>query len=1523
MQGRFADRGLPPVAGFVAALIGICLTIAAWMGVSSQVQTRIAERFQELASARSERIQFEFEHYRDDLVLLASHIRGLRTLDADTFERLAYSRIEAARGLEGLAWVVPNKATDAGGASPGSVSALPNSVLHVIRSGSTPKAVDVTSWVTLATTASLLEQARTREVILTTAPLITTNFPYEPPIFRVVIPVFSSEPAERNAGPGLRGFLVADMSAQWIVDSVLRHTQPTLALRVSDRNEPFGRNLLAVFERPTDLALTDAKVHRTSMNLDGRVWEIEFVPTNEFIEQNKTDEPLLTLLLGLALTTAAVVATVVSTRWRSDVLALVAKRTAELAASEGRQRAVVAHMADALLVFDQQGVIESMNTAAQRLFGWDAREVVGKSVTLLLRGSACDTTQSEQGGGDWTACLEATAADLLGVRRDGRTFPLAVSLNRVTEESGVRGVALMRDVTRDRLAERAMSTFIAETSNVTGREFIHAATRALAQALGVRYAFIASSCEGSEALRIVSLWSGHAHEPECTYDPAPEPCSDVFGKELAVHADGVRNLYPASVLVARTQARSYVGHPIRAANGKALGIIALMDVNPLSETALAVSLVSFAAARVSAEFERLDADNALLRSRERLELAVEGSQLALWDLNVMTGEVFLSERWALMLGETPAATLTTLARLFARVHPEDQMAVQHAYQGAVDGTLPFYEITHRTLKDDGGFVWVRSHGKVSQRDAGGNALRLVGTNADVTWEKTAVEEVARRERELRTISDNVPVTITRLDRQLRLLYANRRFAQLIDRSPDELRGRHLIDIVGDAVFGTIEPYYRGALAGEATTYEHQISMDGRIRWIEVAVVPDVGTGEVVQGVFGIGLDVTERKEVERRTQEARESAEAAARAKSDFLAMMSHEIRTPMNGVIGLAGLLLDTQLDTEQKAYAETLHRSANGLLEILNDILDMSKIEAGKLSLERTAFDLVSTVEDIGTLWAAKAAHKALEIVVEVDPSCPQQVIGDSVRLSQVLGNLVGNAVKFTQSGHIFMRVYRATDAPATTLSFEVIDTGVGIAAEIQGRLFQPFSQADASTTRRFGGTGLGLAICHRLVEMMEGSIGVESESGQGARFWFTVKLPGESSAIDTQPKNASTARILLVDEHDIGRESMSRRLIALGMQVVAVADAMQAKVALDHAPFDAMFVDQGVLASGGASLWNDVDADARHAKLMKVQLGSSSFKLAASPVDSSGYVATLTKPVRTRALERTLLELVSGLDGAQVASASMPPAKPQSERLSGRVLLVEDNEVNRRVAVALLGKIGIDVETANDGREAIDKVGSSRYDLVLMDMHMPVMDGLEATRAIRAMEHVGGSRLPIVAMTANVLEEAREACREAGMDDFLPKPFIRAQLMAGLKRWLPVVSSADRADVVSLRPVATPERRLDADRLANLHAAMGEDFPELIEVFLQSAGELIAAMRVAAVAGDMQAVYRAAHTLKSSASNAGASELSRLARRLEAEARAEQSRDAMTRIEAIHAELDWVRPALHVAVQSLVKGARNAVS
>jgi len=1506
---------MPHMAGVVAALVGICITVAAWVAVSNSGERRIAARFQELAGARAERLNFEFDRYRDDLVLLASYIKGFEQLDAEIFERLASSRGEALRGLEALSWIVPAGAGDAQSAA-GAGSVKPGdagyAVRYVIQLKPDPKARNGAAWAVHKDSVALMERARAAGAAIMTPPLLTANFPYEPPLYRVLVPVFASPRVNSTETPALRGFLVGDYRAQAIVDAVLQKSQPPLALRITDRGEPFGRNLLAVFERPTDTSITDATVHRSSMTLDTRIWDIEFVPTDGFIAENRTDEPLLTMLLGLALTIAAVAATVASARWRSHLLALVAKRTSALAASEERQRAVVANMADALVVLDCAGTIESVNGAAQRLFGRGAPELVGRNAAMLL----ADGAEAP----DAIRRLSDPDAELYGLRRDGGIFPLAVALSNVTENGSMRRVALMRDVSRERHAERAMSAFIAGTSNATGKDLLDAATRSLAQALGVRYAFIAECVEGSAQLRIVSFWSGQEHAPGRSYGLAGEPCEEVFGRELRCYDDALASRFPRSELVRSLQAQSYVGHPLTNAAGRALGIVAVLDVHPLGETLLASSLVSMTAARVTAEIERLESDKALLRSRERLELAVEGSQLALWDLNVKTGEVFLSERWGTMLGEAPAATLTTLARLFARVHPDDREHVSRAYEEAISGARPFYEVTHRTLRDDGGFVWVRSHGKVSQRGSAGEALRLVGTNADVTWEKTAAEEVARRERELSTISDNVPVTITRLDRQLRFLYANRRYASLLGDAAGELLGRHLSDVIGMTAFDGVEHFYRRALSGETVTYDSEIDIDAHKRWIEVTVVPDANQAGRVQGCFAIGLDVTERKEIELRTQEARASAEAAARAKSEFLATMSHEIRTPMNGVIGLAGLLLDTDLDAEQQAYAETLHRSANSLLEILNDILDMSKIEAGKFSLEPVSFDLLTAVEDAGALWGPKAAAKGLEIVVDIDAGCPRNVVGDHVRVGQVLSNLLGNAVKFTESGHVYLRV-RPHGAPEDAkLAFEVSDTGGGIAREIQARLFQPFSQADASTTRRFGGTGLGLAICRRLVELMGGEIGVESEPGSGARFWFTARLPADVAPLGHVDAIRIAGRALIVDDHDLSRETLGRRLAELGMQVACVRDSTEALAALAGLRFNIVFVDQHMPNADGVEFGRRLSVDARFASVPKILLAAGSTKTGGAQPEAAGFVAALLKPVRTDALVKALAAAVAPTPATLSGMTERPLAK--DERLSGKVLLVEDNEVNRRVAVALLSKIGVDVESAVDGREAVARMSAESYDLVLMDVHMPEVDGLAATRVIRRMDDPRKAKVPIVAMTANVMPEARQACFEAGMDDFLPKPFVRAQLVQRLERWLPAAPAPQAAEVIPLRPVAVADKRLDHARLAALHETMGDDFRELIEVFLASANELVDAMRDAFAASDTETVFRCAHTLKSSASNAGAAELSRLARKLEADARTGTVTDAQAKMASIQIELEQVRPLLMQAVHHLLQGARDAV-
>ncbi|MPZ46393.1 MAG: response regulator [Betaproteobacteria bacterium] len=1519
---------IPRVIALIVAAIGVAITIAVVVGVKASVERRIVARFNEVATARAERLQYEIERYHDDLFTVAGHLDTADSIDREAFERLA-RRGTALPNLRTLMWFDASvidasgrapSAPERRGASPG-LDANPRYIAH-FAGAAAPAERNVD-----AAEREIFARAHQRGKPQLTAPIHTANFPYEPALYQVIIPVPLSRGPAAEPQP-LRGFLVAVYRAQTVVDNVMRSASNALAVRVTDRAVPLGRNLLAVHERPADTPLLGKTMRTSRLDIGGRTWELEFTPTDAFIAANRTDEPMLVFLLGCALTAAAAIAALLWASWRRDMLTLVARRTAELAASEARQRAVVANMADALVVTDTRGMIESVNGAAQRLFGWEASELIGREAALLVPQVRAMQAASEAGdAGSHPEQPAASVGELHGLRRDGSAFPLDMALSEVPEQDGIRRIALIRDLSRERRAERAMSAFIAGTSKATGMALLHAATCSLAQALGVRYALIAEVCEQPRTLRIVSLWSGSGHATERCYDIEGEPCVEVLGRQLCCHVSGLREKFPGSRLAAEFQAQSYIGHPLQSADGRSLGIVALYGLGQLDQPVLATSLLSMAASRISAEIERLESDKALLGSRERLELAVEGSQLALWDLNVATGEVFLSERWCSMMGEPAAATHTSLAQLFGRVHPEDRAAVNHAYRAALTGSAPFYGVTHRVHRADGTLVWVRSHGKVSQRDANGRSLRLVGTNADVTWEKTAEEEVARRERELRTISDNVPATIVRLDRNFRFLYANRRYAVMAGTDVDALPGKRLIDVLGEAQYRAIEPHFRRTLEGEMVTYDREIDIVGaQRRWMEVTLIPDVNAEWEVQGVFCIGLDVTERKEIERRMVEARVNAEAAARTKSEFLATMSHEIRTPMNGVLGLAGLLLDTELSAEQHSYVQTLHGSATSLLDILNDILDMSKIEAGKLALEPIAFELAATVEDVAALWAPRAAAKSLELAVQIDASCPRCVIGDPGRIRQVLGNLLGNAIKFTGSGHVLLRASAAGEsAEDAQVLFEVEDTGVGIAAADCRRLFEPFSQADTSTTRRFGGTGLGLAICRRLVQLMSGEIGVESTPGKGSRFWFSASLPAGAEQPPLEQSDLDGKRVLVVDDHPVNRMVLRKQMQAFGMRVTVAADAAQAWERLHAAgaveAFDAVVLDHHMPGTDGIELGRRMLADPRWRTLPIVLLTSGGHKYDSARARAVGFAGYLIKPARSSLLRKVLEAAVAGRPFGEILLRQRVEAP--AERFSGRILLVEDNEVNRRVAVAVLRKLGLEVDAVVDGEEAIECVNAIEYDLILTDMHMPRMDGLEAARVIRAREAGGARRVPIVAMTANVVAEARSACFDAGMDDFLPKPFLRAQLVNALSRWLPVASGkesehaalslAAAVPVTAAVPVMLPVRRdagemaLDRARLDALRDAIGDDFVELITVFLESAAEVLETLRDACRRGDGDGVYRQAHTLKSSAANVGATALSAVARHLESEAKAGSLSAAAAGIDEIERELERVKPLL----------------
>jgi len=890
----------------------------------------------------------------------------------------------------------------------------------------------------------------------------------------------------------------------------------------------------------------------------------------------------------------------------------------------------------------------------------------------------------------------------------------------------------------------------------------------------------------------------------------------------------------------------------------------------------------------------------LSKSEQKYRSVVEQVREVIFQTDATGRWTFLNPAWTEITGYSISESLG--GHFLAHSHPDDLRQNLELFRPLLQQQVESCRHEVRYLTQSGQIRWLEIAARLITTPESPRALGLSGTINDIT-------ERRQSEEHNRALISAIPDLIFRVNRAGVFLDYRIPRGYKVYGDPDTFLGRRQHDIlplpIAELRMQAVEAALR---TGEVQVCEYSLEIDGQRRDEESRIV-SCGQDEVLI----IVRDITERKAAEvamqqrnQALEEARRQAEAASRMKSTFLATMSHEIRTPMNAVLGMTGLLLDTPLNPEQRDFVETIRHSGDALLALINDILDFSKLEAGEMELEEMDFSLINCLEEVADLLAPVAQHRSLELITELDPRLPTMVRGDEGRLRQILTNLGGNAVKFTPSGEVVISgILQRQDEHQVWVRFTVRDTGIGISPEAQQRLFQPFSQVDASTTRKYGGTGLGLAISRQLAELMQGSIGLKSIPGQGSTFWVDLpfRIPEtQTPALPAAPQDLLGIPVLIVDDNETNRQVLRRQLQNWGMVVQVAADAKTAlRMLHEHSqrgtPLPLAILDMQMPEMDGEMLGRQIKEHPELAATHLIMLTSLSQREGAKRMQEAGFAAYLTKPVKQTRLRETIAAVLGIRKPLTVNSKEAPTPAPTPSNLL-KILLAEDNAINQKVALKQLQNLGYGADSVANGQEVLDALDRIAYDIIFMDCQMPIVDGYEATRILRQRYQPGPV---IIAMTANAFNEDRERALEAGMDDFLSKPVRLQDLSNMIQRWLPEVERRQRQ-----RPsTVTGAMRIPIERLPDyalsqetplnlgyLHEVSGNDpgfERELLEVFLADLQKHLGVLEGAAAAKDWQTLERRAHQVKGAASNVGAEELHRLCKQLEAAAKQHQGSES----------------------------------
>jgi PAS domain S-box-containing protein len=819
-------------------------------------------------------------------------------------------------------------------------------------------------------------------------------------------------------------------------------------------------------------------------------------------------------------------------------------------------------------------------------------------------------------------------------------------------------------------------------------------------------------------------------------------------------------------------------------------------------------------------------------------------------------------------------------------------------------------------RKDGSLVWVRV-AAAPVREAVGRGTWFVLYD-DISAMKRAEAAMREAEQQYRELVESASDLVWQVDGQGKWTFLNTASERVYGQEPESMVGRPFAEVVDPeyldqdlAAFGTV---LRGEeLHDYETIHRHA---DGSVRHLSYAARPVRDASGAVIGARGMARDVTERAATRVALEEAREMAENAAAAKAAFLANMSHEIRTPMNGVMGMTDLLLDTELTPEQRQSAELIRTSAESLLHVIDEILDFSKIEAGHVTLEEISIDLHALLDSVVRLLAMRAFEKGVELILDLSPAVPRTVRSDPSRIRQVLTNLIGNAIKFTSQGEIVVTV---SVAPASDgereIRFSVRDSGIGIPQDKLETIFEEFTQADVSTTRRYGGTGLGLAISRRLVHFMGGELMARSDDVRGSEFWFTLSLPQvpdqETAAVHRDRAVIRGARVLVVDDNATNRRILRRMLEAAEAVVHEEEMADSALAALRQAsrqdtPYALAVIDAYMPVRDGFQLAELIRKDAALGDTCLMMLTSAGQRGDAERCRERGIRGYITKPVSGSDLIEAAAVVLSGKGTVDEGAQLVTRYTIEEARRRLRILLAEDNPVNQEVAARMLRRRGHDVDVVENGRQAVDAVGREEYDVVLMDLQMPELDGLSAAREIRALP--GGGAIPIIALSAHALEEEQGRARAAGMTDYLVKPFKPHDLFALVEGW---EQAAEGESEVLPADSTRPAVDLAAFQDTMREAGAADAVDEMLELFLADAPQRMAALERAAAMDDVEGVTQAAHAYKSAAGTIRATLLHELLGALEKESREENAgrvADLLIRVREEHAAvMVYLRSAL----------------